>query len=494
MSERGRRLILVTGATGYVGGRLVPRLLLEGYRVRCMAREPERLSGRGWKGAEIVAGDALVPDSLKAALKGVTDAYYLIHSMSEGDQFEERDRIAAASVRHAAYVSGVERIIYLGGLARRQEALSPHLQSRIETGEVLRLGPVPVTEFRAAVIVGSGSLSFELIRYLTERLPIMVCPKWVNTMCQPIGIRNVLEYLVALLDEPRSAGQILEIGGADVLTYRKMMEIYAEERESTRRILNVPVLSTRLSSYWVNLITPIPSVIARPLIEGLKNEAICHDDMARRLFPLQILTYREAVELALDRIRSNTVETVWTGALSAAPRALPPPVSLHSVEGMIVEERSAVVKASAERAFGVVARIGGQHGYFCASWMWRMRGWLDWAVGGVGFRRGRRHPHELRVGDPLDFWRVEAWEKPRRIRLRAEMRVPGRAWLQFDVVPRDGKSVLLTQSAFFEPKGLWGLVYWYGLYSMHRVIFSGMIRHIHRTIEREEAQARGGKR
>ncbi len=482
---RKDRFVLVTGATGYVGGRLVPRLLVEGYRLRCFVRDPSRVANRGWEGVEVVRGDVLDPRTLHGAMRGITDAYYLVHSMASGEaDFATRDRIGAANFRDAAARAGISRIVYLGGLAHPGATLSPHLRSRQETGAILREGPVPVTEFRASVIVGSGSISFEMIRYLTERIPVIVAPLWLRTKCQPIGIRNVLQYLVACLEEPRSLGRVLEIGGQDVLSYQEMMAIYAQERGLKRRIISFPLPTLRASSYWVSLFTPIPSTIALLLIEGLRNETICRDHSAREIFPIVPLSYVESLRLALDRVERHEVETVWTGAFSSTPRELPPPVTLTTAEGMNMEVRQRLVAATADKTFGVAARIGGEQGWYFWNWSWRLRGALDRAAGGVGFRRGRRHPSELRVGDPLDFWRVEAWEPPRLVRLRAEMRLPGLAWLQFEVLPHGVDRVLLKQTAFFEPKGLWGLLYWYALYPIHRVIFSGMIRAMAQRAER----------
>lgn len=484
MADRDR-LILVTGATGYVGGRLVPRLLAEGYKVRCMVRDPNRLDARRWESVEVVRGDILDTASLHRALCDVTDAYYLIHSMAQGsEEFAEKDRQGAANFRDAAVVQRVRRIIYLGGLARPDAVLSPHLESRHETGRILRMGPVPVTEFRASVIVGSGSLSFELVRSLIERIPIIIAPKWLQTRCQPIGIRNVLEYLVAALEEPRSVGKILEIGGRDVLSYGEMMAIYAKQRGLRRKVFAVPLPTWKISARAVSLVTPIPATIVRLLIDSLKNETICTDTTALDIFPIRPMGYEDALRLALLRIQEHSVETVWTDAYSSTPREMATPVIFTSAEGLHMEVRQRAVDASVNEVYSVVARIGGEQGWYCWNWIWRVRGLLDRMTGGVGFRRGRRHPALLRVGDPLDFWRVEAWEPPRILRLRAEMRVPGRAWLQFEVAPIEGGTkVLLKQTAFFEPKGLWGLAYWYSLYPIHRIIFSGMIQEMARQAE-----------
>ncbi|MGB7748073.1 MAG: SDR family oxidoreductase [Verrucomicrobiia bacterium] len=473
------KLILVTGATGYVGGRLVPRLLAAGYRVRCLVRNPARLQGRAWLDqVELAQGDMFQPDSLVTAMRDVSVVYYLVHSLGGGSDFSERDLLAAGNCASAAKSAGVERIIYLGGLGDPQADLSPHLRSRHETGVALRAAGVPVTEFRAAVIVGSGSLSFEMIRYLTERLPVMICPKWVFTRIQPIAIRNVLDYLVAALDYAASTGCIVEIGGRDVLTYAEMMTGYARARGLTRRLLAVPVLTPRLSSYWVHLVTPIPANIAQPLIKGLGNEVIVRDAAALKLFPaIQPLDYATAVRLALGKMDTRGVETAWSDALTSS-QGDKTPVTLISSEGMIIERRQRMVSAPADAVYRSFARLGGSRGWLYMDWAWQLRGMMDRLCGGVGIRRGRRDPIDLRIGDTLDFWRVEMIEPGRLIRLRAEMRVPGQAWLEFKAVPQTGGQTLLTQTAFFEPKGLFGLLYWYALYPVHALIFSGLIRRI----------------
>lgn len=475
----------MTGATGYVGGRLVPQLLARGHAVRCMVRDPSRLQGRSWAAqVEIVRGDVLDPASLAPALAGVEVAYYLVHSLGAGRDFHDRDVRAAGAFGEAAATAGVARIIYLGGLGESTAALSEHLRSRQETGASLGASGVPVTEFRAAVIVGSGSVSFEMIRYLTERVPVMICPSWVYTKIQPIAIGDVLSYLADAVTTPASAGQVIEIGGSDVLTYGQMMTGYAAERGLRRWLLPVPFLTPRLSSYWVHLVTPVPAAIAGPLIEGLRNEVVVRDARARQLFPhIDPVGYVAAVRGALASFDTDSVETAWTDALVSSHPASEP-VVLTTQDGMVMERRQLTVNATPERAFEVFSSLGGATGWLRLNWAWRLRGVVDRVVGGVGMRRGRRHPHHLRVGDTVDFWRVEAVEPGRLVRLRAEMKVPGRAWLEFQARPQGDGHTLIAQTAFFSPRGLFGLAYWYALYPIHGLIFGGMIREIARRAER----------
>ena len=478
--------VLLAGATGYVGGRLVPRLLAAGHRVRVLVRDPDRLQGRDWlPRVEVVRGDVFDPASLTAALADADVAYYLVHSLAGGAGFHERDMEAARRFGHAARAAGVGRILYLGALGDPRADLSEHLRSRQQTGDALREAGVPVTEFRAAIVVGAGSVSFEMIRYLTERLPVMICPRWVYTRVQPIAIRDVLDYLLAALATPASAGRIIEIGGADILIYREMMLGYARARGLRRWLIPVPVLTPRLSSYWVHWVTPIPAAIAEPLIEGLRSEVVVRDTTARALFPaIHPMGYQSAVAEALAQLNAGEVETAWSDALATSQGDRAPAV-LAEQAGMVYERRQRVVHASPAAVYRAFTGLGGERGWLYANGLWRVRGLMDRLVGGVGLRRGRRHPSQIRVGDALDFWRVEAVIPDHVLRLRAEMKVPGRAWLEFEAEARGDGTTLLRQTATFAPKGLSGLLYWYVLYPIHGAIFAGMLAALAKQAERE---------
>jgi len=493
--------VLVTGATGYVGGRLVPRLLERGFAVRVLVRDPARLAADRWPGVEVVRGDVLDPATLEPALAGCAQAFYLIHAMAAGEEgFAERDRRAASLFAAAAARAGVSRLIYLGGLGDSEADLSPHLASRQQTGVALASAGVPVVELRAAVIVGSGSISFEMIRYLVERVPVLVSPRWTATRCQPIAIRDVLAYLLAAAALPGrdvGAGRIVDIGGRDVLTYGEMMLRCARVRGLRRWLVHVPVLTPRLSSLWVDLVTPIPAALARPLIEGLRTEVVVRGDLARTLFPdVEPLGYEEAVRRALDREKAGALETVWSGSRSSARDRAPQPVDISQQEGLIVERRELSVAACAADVYAVFAGLGGRRGWLYGGALWELRGLIDRAVGGPGMRRGRRDPDVLRAGDACDFWRVLSVEPGRHVRLGAEMKLPGRAWLELSVQPApapaaggsSGRASVLRSTAIFEPRGLPGLLYWYGLLPAHKLLFAGLVRAIARLAE---ARARG---
>ena len=478
-------MILVTGATGYIGGRLVPRLLDAGYDVRVLVRDPARLAGRPWRDrVEIVEGDVQDLASLRPAMEGVSTAFYFIRSQNDNGNSDDSSPTGATHFGQAASESGVGRIIYLGALGDPTKKHADLVRAQQKTGEILRESGLPVTEFQASVIVGSGSLAFEMIRYLTERVPVLVCPNWVKTRVQPIAIRNVLEYLEQSLVTPESENQILQIGGSEVLSYEDMLRRYAKLRDLRRLLIILPVLTPRLSSYWVHWITPVPASIARPLIDGFRYDATVGNDMVRRIFPnIRLLNYELSVRLALANLDSGEVETTWNDALATTQGDIQP-VVLTSQEGMLIEQRQRVVDAPLSAVFNTFSRLGGDRGWVYMNWTWNVRGAFDRLIGGVGMRRGRRDPDTLRVGDALDFWRVEAVEQDHLIRLRAEMKVPGDAWLQFEATPLADSKTRLTQTAYFASKGLGGLAYWYVLYPIHGVIFSGMIRELSEEAER----------
>jgi len=472
--------VLVTGATGYIGGRLIPRLLAAGHSVVGLARAPRFLTGRQWGTIEVRKGDVLSRESLEAAFVDIDVAYYLVHSMGGAEKgFEERDAIGATNFGDAAREAKVQRIVYLGGLGVDNDDLSLHLASRQHVGDILRSSGVPVTEFRAAIVVGSGSISFEMIRYLTERLPVMITPRWVTTRSQPIAIENILDYLAGCLDLPQSAGRIFEIGGPDVLTYGDMMREYAAARHLRRFLIAVPLLTPRLSSYWVDLVTPIPASYSRPLIEGLRSEAVVNDHSAEEVFKVKLIPYAQAVRDALENLQSGELETSW----SSAGASLAAGTTLSEGQGVIKEERRLESIASTRELFAAFSSIGGDRGWLYANFLWRFRGLIDRMAGGTGMRRGRRDPDALRAGDALDFWRVEDVQPGVGVRLRAEMKVPGAATLEFTALPRPGMGSMLVQTASFSPRGISGLLYWYALYPIHQKIFSGMARAIVKRAE-----------
>lgn len=470
------RLIAITGATGYVGGRLAVALECAGQRIRCLARRPAALAGRVGVATEVVEADCLDPAGLAPALRGVDTAYYLVHSLGARGDFSALDRQAARNFGRAARAAGVRRIIYLGGLGGGAD-LSAHLRSRQETGDILRESGVPVLEFRASIIIGSGSLSFEMVRALVERVPVMLCPRWVSVATQPIGIQDVVDYLIAALSLPDGPGAIYEIGGPDVVSYGDLMLEYARQRGLRRLLIPVPVLTPTLSSLWLGLVTPLYARIGRKLITSLRNATVVGTAAARHTFPITPRSVRDAVARAITLEDTEQAATRWSDALSSG--GAPSPTWGGRRFGVrIVESHARVVAAAPADAFAPIRRIGGRQGWYFGRLLWQVRGLLDLLAGGVGMRRGRRDPNELRPGDPLDCWRVEACEPDRLLRLAAEMRLPGRAWLQFEVTPLPGGRCEVRQTAVFDPAGLAGRLYWYALYPLHALVFRGMLRGI----------------
>jgi len=472
--------ILLTGATGYVGGRLLAALERRGVPVRCFARRPEALRARAAPSTEVAAGDALDAGAVARALDGIDAAYYLIHSMG-GEDFAARDREAARIFGEAAREGGVRRIIYLGGLGASAGSLSEHLRSRQETGEILRQSGVPVVELRASIVLGSGSLSFEIIRALVERLPVMICPRWVAVEAQPIAVEDVIAYLAGALDLPAGAERIYEIGGPDRVTYGDLMREYARQRRLKRLLIPVPLLTPRLSSLWLGLVTPVYARVGRKLIDSLRNPTVIRDPAALAAFPVRPRSVRDAIARALVNEDEAFARTRWSDALSSAGLTERYGGDLFGTR--LIDSRKAFVPVPAAAAFAPIRRIGGDAGWYYGNALWHLRGALDLLVGGVGLRRRRPRTDELHPGDALDFWRVESVESDRLLRLRAEMKVPGRAWLQFETTPVAGGTEI-RQTAIFDASGLVGLAYWYALYPLHRFIFAGMLRGIaHRALE-----------
>ena len=467
--------ILLTGATGYVGGRLRAELERRGIALRCLVRRPEMLRGRVGSSTEIVEGDVLDPASVGRALGGVAMAYYLVHSMGASEDFAARDREAARVFGRAARAAGVRRVIYLGGLGDSTSGLSAHLKSRQETGDILRESGVPVVELRASVVIGSGSLSFEMIRALVERLPVMICPRWVAVETQPIAIEDVVAYLIAALDLTPGKERIYEIGGPDRLTYGDLMREYARQRGLKRLLIPVPLLTPRLSSLWLGLVTPLYARVGRKLVDSLRNPTLVRDPAALAEFPVTPRGPREAIARALVNEDREFAETRWSDAVSSGGLKESYGGELRGTR--FVDTRSATVPVAAAAAFRPIRRIGGATGWYYGNALWRLRGFVDLLAGGIGLRRGRRSADELLPGEPLDFWRVETIEPDRLLRLRAEMKVPGRAWLQFEATPAAGGTEI-RQTAIFDASGLLGLLYWYALYPFHRFVFAGMLRGI----------------
>ncbi len=478
MTASERPVVLLTGASGYVGGRLLKALEDSGVRLRCLARRPDFLRARAAAVTELVGGDVLDRASVDAALRDVSTAYYLVHSMGSAASFEEKDREGARNFAAAARAAGVRRIVYLGGLGDSSAELSTHLRSRHEVGDILRESGVQVVEFRASIIIGSGSLSFEMVRALAERLPVMVTPKWVAGKAQPIAIVDMIEYLVAALTLETEGNPVYEIGGADIVSYGDILREYSRQRGLHRLMIPVPVLTPRLSSLWLGLVTPLYARVGRKLIDSMVHPTVVRDDTALKVFSIRPRGMREAIALALRDEDTDYRGTRWSDAMSAAGE----PRDWGGVRfgNRLVDSRVGHVEVSPERAFSPIQRIGGASGWYYGEWLWQFRGFLDLLAGGVGMRRGRRDPVALEVGEAVDCWRVETFDPPRQLRLAAEMRLPGRAWLDFEVAA-EGSGAAIRQTAIFDPVGLPGIMYWYGIYPLHQLVFAGMLRGIARA-------------
>ena len=474
--------VLVCGATGYVGGRLVPRLLEEGVEVRCLVRSPEKMADLSYHdhpNLKIIQGSLDDEERIREAAAGVNAAYYLVHAMiSAGDDYDARDRELAKNFLQGLAGSGCKRIIYLGGLGEMGPDLSKHLRSRRAVAEILQSSEIPATVFRAAMIIGSGSASFEILRYLVDRLPIMITPKWVKVETQPIAIRDVLRYLVQCLNVPATVGRVIDVGGADILTYREMMQVMAVANGLTRRlIIPVPVLTPRLSSGWISWVTPVNASIARPLAEGLRNRTVCRNDVAAELMPGSLMGVKAAIHAALGKLAAGEIETRWStaGEMPGDPS--------WSGGTTLRDERCTEVNACGADTFQAICRIGGKYGYWGADWLWSLRGWMDKLVGGPGLRRGRRHPTEIRYGEAVDFWRVNGYHPRELLRLRAEMKLPGQAELEFHVEGMPNGRCRVRQIAKFRPRGLFGLAYWYSVLPLHSFVFPTMLKGIKRDAE-----------
>lgn len=474
-------MILVTGGSGYVGGRLISKLEERGVPLRCMARRPESLKARVAESTEVIFGDVLQSESMADALRGIDTAYYLVHSMGTGSDFESDDRRGARNFADAARSAGVKRIVYLGGLGDSNQKLSAHLRSRQEVGQVLSESGAQVVEFRASIVIGSGSLSFELIRALVQRLPFMICPKWVQTPAQPIAIEDVLAFLIAALDHEAEGHDVYEIGGPQQVTYRELMREYARQRGLKRLMISVPFLTPRLSSLWLGLVTPVYARVGRKLVDSLKNPTIVRDDSATSTFHIEPRDVAAAIQRALENEDREFAETRWSDALSSGSH--PRRWGGERFGNRLIDSRTLSVDVPAEAAFTPVRRIGGKTGWYFGNWLWQIRGFLDLVVGGVGVRRGRRDPDQIHAGEPLDCWRVEDVEPGRLLRLAAEMKLPGRAWLEFEITPDGPSKSTIRQTAVFDPIGLFGLCYWYAIYPLHEVVFGGMLRGIARAAE-----------
>ena len=472
--------VLITGASGYIGGRLISVLEKEGVQVRCLSRRPETLNSRVSKSVEVVEGDALDKESLVRAMSGVETAYYLVHSMGSSGNFVEEERRCAENFAEAASTAKVNRIIYLGGLGESSTGLSAHIHSRRQVGDILRTSSAQIIEFRASIVIGSGSISFEMVRALVERLPVMITPKWVATLAQPISITDVLTYLKLALCAPIETNKIIEIGGSDVVSYGELMKEYARQRGLRRFMIPVPFLTPRLSSLWLGLVTPVYARIGKKLVDSLRQASLVRDASASEHFQVQPMGISDAVAEAISNEDRGFAETRWCDAFSSAGK------EKHwggiRFGTRIIDSRNIRVDAPPPVVFSPIKKIGGQTGWYYGNSLWRLRGLLDLLVGGVGMRRGRRDPTNLAVGDTVDWWRVEKYEPDHYVRFYAEMKVPGRAWLEFEV-KSDGDRSIVTQTVEFDPIGVPGLAYWYLLWPIHCLIFSRMLKGIVRTIE-----------
>jgi uncharacterized protein YbjT (DUF2867 family) len=466
------RLILVTGATGYVGGCLVPRLLEEGYRVRVLARDPKRISGRAWYSqVELVKGDLLSLELVEQALQDVSAAYYLVHNMSSGRNYFGREINAARNLASEATNAGVEHIIYLGGLADPGEDIGPHMRSRIQTGDILRQGCAAVTEFRASLVIGSGSISFEMIRYLTEQFPILIGPRWIYNRTQPISIQNILEYLLAALDNPACRGRIYEIGGASIHTYAETLSIYANLRGLKRRTIALPGMPVTLMAAFADILTPVPARIAGPLLGGMRSNSVVRTDSARRDFSrINPISYAASVSLALDRLSPDCLESTWEKDASSFK---------IKQQGFFIEGQQIRLKVQPAVVYDVVTGLGGKHGWLYLDDLWKLRGFFDRLVGGPGLR-GRRTDGKLVEGDVLDFYRVETLEQNQLMRLKAEVKAPGLGWMEWRIRSHSAEETLLSQIAYFTPSGAPGFLYWYFMLPVHRLVFSGLIKAVAR--------------
>ena len=477
------RTILVTGATGYVGARLVTRLLAKGTRVRATGRSLARLRKRPWAnhpGVELIPADVIDPSSIAKACEGCAAAYYLVHSMLPGEgESEEKDREAARNMARAAAEAGLSRLIYLSGLGEENPALSRHLRSRAEVAEILSAGKIPVTILRAAMILGAGSASFEILRYLVDRLPVMITPMWVSTECQPIGIRDVLDYLVGCLETPATSGGTFDIGGPEVVTYRELMRIYArEEGLPPRFVIPVPVLTPRLSSYWIHLVTPVHAEVARPLAEGLSNRVVCRDTRIRDMIPAELSSCREAIHAALGprnfRFLEDDQPSGWVPWETYRYPGDPP----WAGGTFYRDTRRLYVRATPAEVWEQIEALGGKNGWYSMDWLWSLRGFLDRLCGGIGMRRGNREGGPLSPGAEVDFWRVVSVTPQQELRLLAEMTLPGEGLLSFRLRETDPGTTQLTQTAQFIPRGLGGMAYWALVAPFHRLVFPGLIREI----------------